>query len=111
MDLVDKGAENNVISLVQGTSHTLNLGWCMVKNPGQQDLQRGDDFDRHASEEAFFKNHQIWSKMDKDRVGVCSLRLRLVEVLTSIVRREFHQVRETTVISIILYILRGLNLQ
>ncbi|KAL8885217.1 MAG: hypothetical protein Q9192_006680 [Flavoplaca navasiana] len=92
LDLVDKGAENNVISLIQGTSHMLNLGWCMVKNPGQQDLQRGDDFDRHASE-TFFKNHEIWSKIDKDRVGIRSLRLRLVEVLTSIVRKEFNQVR------------------
>ncbi len=91
-DLVDKGAEDHVVRLVQGTSHSLSLGWCMVKNPGQQDLQRGDDFDRHASEEAFFRNEAIWSKLDKDKVGVRSLRLRLAELLTGIVRKEFNHV-------------------
>ncbi|KAL8908438.1 MAG: hypothetical protein Q9171_005457 [Xanthocarpia ochracea] len=92
-DLVDKGAEDHVVRLVQGTSHSLSLGWCMVKNPGQQDLQRGDDFDRHASEEAFFRKEAIWSKLDKDKVGVRSLRIRLAELLTGIVRKEFSHVR------------------
>lgn len=93
LDLVDKGAEDNVLDLIQGTTHTLSLGWCMVKNPGQQDLKRGDDFDRHASEEAFFRTHEIWSKVENDKVGVDSLRLRLVELLTAIVRKEFNHVR------------------
>ncbi|KAL8855201.1 MAG: hypothetical protein Q9221_000107 [Calogaya cf. arnoldii] len=92
-DLVDKGAEDNVLDLIQGTTHTLSLGWCMVKNPGQQDLKRGDDFDRHASEEAFFRNEEIWSQVDKEKVGIDSLRLRLVELLTAIVRKEFNHVR------------------
>ncbi|KAI4109497.1 MAG: hypothetical protein L6R37_000472 [Teloschistes peruensis] len=100
-DLVDKGAEHNVMELMQGTSHKLNLGWCMVKNPGQQDLKREDAFDRHASEAAFFKNEAPWSKLpDKDRVGIASLRLRLVELLTEIVRREFNFVRSDVVNSL-----------
>ncbi|KAI4236629.1 MAG: hypothetical protein LQ349_002430 [Xanthoria aureola] len=92
-DLIDKGAEDHVLDLIQGTTHTLSLGWCMVKNPGQQDLKRGDDFDRHASEKAFFGTHEIWSKVDNDKVGVDSLRLRLVELLTAIVQKEFKHVR------------------
>lgn len=52
--LVDRGAEDYVAKLVRGTSHTMNLGWCIVKNPGQQDLKRIEEFDRHALEEAFF---------------------------------------------------------
>ncbi|KAL8676121.1 MAG: hypothetical protein Q9186_007332 [Xanthomendoza sp. 1 TL-2023] len=92
-DLVDEGAEDNVLNLLQGTTHKLSLGWYMVKNPGQQDLKRGEDFDRHAAEKAFFKNHAIWSKVEKDKVGVDSLRLRLVELLTAIVRKEFSHVR------------------
>ncbi|KAL8632216.1 hypothetical protein Q9189_002005 [Teloschistes chrysophthalmus] len=100
-DLVDKGAEHNVMELMQGTSHKLNLGWCMVKNPGQQDLKREDAFDRHASEAAFFKNEAPWSKLpDKDRVGIASLRLRLVELLTEIVRREFNHVQSDVVNSL-----------
>ncbi|KAL8724891.1 MAG: hypothetical protein Q9181_006634 [Wetmoreana brouardii] len=91
-DLVDKGAEHNILDLMQGTTHKLNLGWCMVKNPGQQDLKR-EGFDRHASENTFFKHEAPWSTLDKDRVGVDSLRVRLVELLTEIVRREFNHVR------------------
>ncbi|KAL8699129.1 MAG: hypothetical protein Q9201_006178 [Fulgogasparrea decipioides] len=93
-DLVDKGAEHNVLDLMQGTSHKLNLGWCMVKNPGQQDLKREDPFDRHALEQAFFKNETPWCTLDKDRVGVDSLRVRLIELLAEIVRREFNFVRK-----------------
>ncbi|KAL8684384.1 MAG: hypothetical protein Q9224_006388 [Gallowayella concinna] len=90
-DLVDEGAEDNVLNLLQGTTHKLSLGWYMVKNPGQQDLKRGENFDRHAAEKAFFKNHAIWSKVEKDKVGVDSLRLRLVELLTAIVRMDVIQ--------------------
>lgn len=91
-DLVDKGAEGNVLDLMQGITHKLNLGWSMVKNPGQQDLKRGDELDRHAMEAAFFRNEAPWSTLESDRVGVDSLRFRLVELLTEIVRREFNHV-------------------
>lgn len=33
-DLVDKGAEPTVITIIEGKSHALNLGWCIVRNPG-----------------------------------------------------------------------------
>ncbi|KAL8969301.1 MAG: hypothetical protein Q9183_002068 [Haloplaca sp. 2 TL-2023] len=95
-DLVDRGAEQGILDIMQGISHKLNLGWCMVRNPGQQDVKK-DDFDRHASEKAFFKNNSPWTKLDKDRVGVDSLRLRLVELLTEIVRREFNGVRANVI--------------
>lgn len=91
-DLVDQGAEGNILDLMRGTSHKLNLGWCILRNPGQKDLDRGDEFDRHALEKEFFKTHAPWSTLDKDRVGVQALQLRLVELLTGIVRREFSHV-------------------
>ncbi|KAL8650282.1 MAG: hypothetical protein Q9210_003915 [Variospora velana] len=92
-DLVDKGAEGNVLDLIRGITHKLNLGWSMVKNPGQKDLQLGDSFDRHAMEATFFRYEAPWSALESDRVGVDSLRLRLVELLTEIVRREFNHVK------------------
>ncbi|KAL9619537.1 MAG: hypothetical protein Q9204_008290, partial [Flavoplaca sp. TL-2023a] len=96
-DLVDRGAEDHVVNLVRGTNHKMKLGWCIVKNPGQQDLKRDDQFDRHALEAAFFKNETVWSKLDRTRVGIASLRLRLVDLLTEIVRREFGNVRAEVV--------------
>ncbi|KAI4175456.1 MAG: hypothetical protein LQ343_001656 [Gyalolechia ehrenbergii] len=92
-DLVDKGAEGNALDLMRGTTHKLNLGWSMVKNPSQRELKMEGKLDRHALEQAFFKSQAPWSTLDKDKVGVHSLRLRLVELLTEIVRREFNHVR------------------
>ncbi|KAL9011169.1 MAG: hypothetical protein Q9173_003963 [Seirophora scorigena] len=92
-DLIDRGAEGSVLDLLQGTAHKLNLGWSMVKNPSQEDLNREEEIDRHCAERAFFRIKAPWCTVDKDRVGTDSLRLRLVELLTEIVRKEFNNVR------------------
>lgn len=96
-DLVDKGAEPAVIAIIEGTSHPLNLGWCVVRNPGQQALaNRLSDAsanDRHATEKAFFKSEQPWSDVSKDRVGIEALRIRLVEILAEMIKGEFPRVR------------------
>ncbi len=90
-DLVDKGAEQNVIDLLDGKSHRLNLGWNIVRNLGQGQL--GDiSADRHLNESMFFSTQSPWSKLSKDKVGVKALRSRLTDVLTEIVRREFPNV-------------------
>lgn len=95
-DLVDKGAEPAVIAIIEGRTHALNLGWCIVRNPGQQELTNGlsnaSPSDRHATEKAFFKSEQPWSNVSKDQVGIEALRIRLVEILAEMVKREFPRV-------------------
>lgn len=95
-DLVDKGAEPAVIAIIEGRSHTLNLGWCIVRNPGQQalanSLSGAAAKNRHAREKAFFKSEQPWSDVSKDRVGIEALRIRLVEILAEMIKREFPRV-------------------
>lgn len=87
-DLVDKGAEQSVMDLVQGRSHNLSLGWCIIRNLGQRELS--DSFsNRHALEKSFFKSREPWVGLDKDRVGIEALQVRLREILAEIVRREF----------------------
>ena len=90
-DLVDKGAESPVIALLEGQRHKLTLGWCMVRNPGQIQLD-SSSFDRGAIETAFFRDCPPWNTLEKDRVGIGSLRLRLQEILASNIRREFPKV-------------------
>lgn len=87
-DLVDKGAEQSVMDLVQGRSHILSLGWCIVRNLGQRELSDLSS-DRHALERSFFKSREPWVSLDKDRVGIEPLQTRLREILAEIVRREF----------------------
>lgn len=90
-DLVDKGAEPPVMDLIEGRSRQMKLSWHMIRNPGQKELS-DTDLDRGALERDFFRSHLPWSGINKDRVGIRSLRLRLQEVLCSLVKAEFSKV-------------------
>lgn len=87
VDLVDSGAEGQVLQLMHGQRHPLNLGWCLVRNLGQQQLQDPKS-NRSSIEETFFRTKAPWNKLEKDRVGVDALRTRLQEVLASNIRRK-----------------------
>ena len=90
-DLVDRGAEQDIVKIIEGKSHTLNLGWCIVRNSGQQELEESNS-ERHARENAFFATKDPWKNVTKDRVGIKALQVRLVDVLTELIRREFPNV-------------------
>ncbi|KAL4861090.1 hypothetical protein BDV12DRAFT_208373 [Aspergillus spectabilis] len=90
-DLVDKGAEQNVISLVNGKGSQSELGWVLVRNLGCSELQEGT-VDRDEAEKAF-SHRSPWSSVDPQKFGIQALKTRLQELLTSNVRREFPSVR------------------
>lgn len=91
-DLVDQGAEARVVDLVEGRARTTKLGWHVVRNPGQQQLS-DKMLDRHSLELEFFQSKMPWKMISADKVGIESLRDRLKEVLSSLVRQEFPKVR------------------
>ncbi|TIA32625.1 dynamin GTPase [Aureobasidium pullulans] len=91
-DLVDGGGEKNVMRLVQGIDHPLNLGWCLVRNLGQQHIN--DTYvDRSSVENAFFRDKEPWNKLDRDRIGIDALCKRLQDVLASMYRGQFSNVK------------------
>ena len=90
-DLVDQGAELHVVELIQGKRHALNLGWCIVKNLGQKELLT-PGVDRNALEKAYFRSAAPWNGLDKDRLGVEALKVRLQEILADTIRRTFPKV-------------------
>jgi hypothetical protein len=90
-DLVDKGGEENVMSLVQGRRHPLRLGYCIVRNRGQIELGI-DSAERNRKEKNFFCT-EPWAKLDRDRVGTPALQGRLQDLLVDITRREFPKVQ------------------
>ena len=92
-DLVDRGAEQGVVDIVNGKSHPLNLGWCIVRNPGQQALADKSS-DRHVIEKHFFKTQSPWTTAAPDRLGIEALRTRLVEILGEMIRNEFPRVSQ-----------------
>nr|POE56497.1 interferon-induced gtp-binding protein mx1 [Quercus suber] len=85
-DLVDRGAEAGVIDLVEGRKQNMKLGWHIVRNPGQQHLF---DLSLHRGnlEMDFFRSEAPWSNLEKYKVGVESLRIRLKEVAIEIRKR------------------------
>ena len=93
-DLVDSGAEAPVMDLIEGKRHKLALGWCIVRNRGQKQLQ-DTTTNRTTIEMEFFRNITPWNRLDKERVGVSALRNRLQEILTNKIPREFPEVRST----------------
>lgn len=89
-DLIDKGAEKPVLDMLRGKRSGIKLGWNIVRNPGQQDLNEGKTGRR--SEKTFFKEVSPWNTVEKDKLGIESLRDRLQQILNSHIRREFPKV-------------------
>ncbi|KAE8147665.1 vacuolar sorting protein VPS1, dynamin [Aspergillus avenaceus] len=90
-DLVDKGAEDKVLDLVEGKKLYLQHGWILVRNLNQQELQYGN-VNRDLEEEAFGRKAP-WSSIPPDRFGIKSLKNRLQETVTENARRTFPSVR------------------
>ena len=86
-DLVDKGTEHNVIRLIQDGNLNGQLGWILVRNLSQKQFQAGDA-DRDTEERTFYQNAP-WNRVPPENYGVSALMVRLQELLTSNVRREF----------------------
>lgn len=94
-DLVDNGAEDAVVDLIEGRRQGLKLGWHLLRNPGQAELLDGSR-SRNAIEKEFFATATPWNSLDKSKVGIESLRNWLQEILAGHIRREFPSVRMIT---------------
>ncbi|KAJ5538589.1 Dynamin [Penicillium frequentans] len=90
-DLVDKGAESKIVALFEEGNLQGQLGWVLVRNLGQQQLDDGT-VDRDNEEELFHRQVP-WNNVSNENYGIGSLRTRLREILTSAVRRAFPDVR------------------
>jgi hypothetical protein len=89
-DLVDEGAENKILDILRGKTQSLKLGWNVVRNPGQKDLD--GRVTGRTSEDSFFCEKAPWNAVEKDKVGIEALRTRLQDILNGHIRREFPKV-------------------
>lgn len=81
-DLVDKGAECEVIQVMKNLRKPLALGYVMVKNRNQNQLNNNLSLSDAMTEESnYFKTHADWSTLDQSCVGVRSLSNRLTKIL------------------------------
>ena len=93
-DLVDRGAESKIVDIIEGRVRKTKLGWHVVRNPGQQHLNDASEsfLDRSALESEFFASVVPWKAIDADKKGIESLRDRLKEILSNLVKQEFPKV-------------------
>ncbi|KAJ5517152.1 hypothetical protein N7527_008712 [Penicillium freii] len=94
-DLVDKGTEHNVIRLIHDGNLNGQLGWILVRNLSQKQLEDGNA-DRDTEERTFYRNAP-WDRVPPENYGISALMARLQELLTSNVRREFPSVRSEVI--------------
>ena len=95
LNLVNKGAAKNMMNLVEGRKHQLKLGWHILRNSGQAELEN-PVADRNATERSFFAVQSPWNSLNKERVGIDSFRDRLQEILADHIGRDFPKVRSST---------------
>jgi interferon-induced GTP-binding protein Mx1 len=82
LDLVDQGAESETLSVVNNVRKPLALGYVIVKNRNQNQLNSGLSLDNALEdEENFFSTHSIWSHVPASQRGVKSLSKKLSKVL------------------------------
>ncbi|CAG8211507.1 unnamed protein product [Penicillium olsonii] len=91
-DLVDKGAEHKIVELINDGNAQGQLGWILVRNLSQQDMNDGN-VDRDNAEAAF-RQSLPWSQVPLENYGIKALKVRLQELLTANVRRQFSKVRD-----------------
>lgn len=80
-DLVDRGAEKDVIDLVQGRKNRLRPGYCVVRNRGQQERMASSS-ELHGTESIFF-NTGPFSSLSKDRLGIPALHKPLRDLVNN----------------------------
>lgn len=92
-DLVDKGGEHEIIELVHNKIKPLNLGYKIVCNPGQNDLNNSISLDEAKYNEKIFFESYPWNTIGKDLVGSDNLKKYLSEILTTHIKRELPKVK------------------
>ena len=79
-----------VIDLVNGKGNHLELGYTILCNRNQENIQATLS-ERNAMEKSFF-NTAPWSAISSDRVGIGSLKARLDGLLVNLARQHFQEV-------------------
>jgi hypothetical protein len=92
-DLVTENATRDVVKeLIAGKRNKLRLGYSVVKNRSADDQDSGIG-ERLAQETAFF-NKFVWKEIaNSGRCGIGSLKIRLSDLLLTITKREFPNVK------------------
>ncbi|KAI1384096.1 dynamin family protein [Hypoxylon trugodes] len=85
--LTEKATKDSIAELVKGNRRDLTLGYFVIRNRGADDATSNLD-QRNETERAFFDGSP-WNELDRGRLGIDSLRLRLRELLMERTKHDF----------------------
>lgn len=95
IDLIGPGAEEEVLAVVNNVRKPLALGYIMVKNRSQKDLNSNvSTVQARENESDYFKNHSVFRNCDPKLYGVQQLSKKLTLLLVSRIQREFLPIRQ-----------------
>jgi interferon-induced GTP-binding protein Mx1 len=89
-DLIDVGAEDNVLELLMGRKVSFNLGFHMVKGRGQAALDRHECIQDGLQEESqYFTEQEPWKSVEnRSMFGTISLRQKLGDLQMRMIRKS-----------------------
>jgi interferon-induced GTP-binding protein Mx1 len=81
-DLVDQGTEEEILCIVNNIRKPLKMGYVMVKNRNQLELNRSSSLNESLdAEEQYFKAHHIWNRLQGDIRGTRALCDKLTQLI------------------------------
>jgi interferon-induced GTP-binding protein Mx1 len=80
-DLVDDGAERQVVQVLANVTKPLKHGYFMVKNRSQKDLNEKKSWEEAKEEEALYFKTSPYTQVAPDNLGVGSLAAALTDLL------------------------------
>ncbi|KAJ3107101.1 hypothetical protein HDU97_004794 [Phlyctochytrium planicorne] len=92
IDLVEPGTETKIVDMVQGKHRKLALGYHVIKNRSQRDVDRNLLMQEHQASEKAFLSNQRWNGIPATDKGISSLTQKLVELLRRHVQEELPNV-------------------
>ena len=88
-DLVAPGGEEEVLAVLNNVRKPLKLGYVMVKNRSQVELEEGVGLSEMKERELeFFNNHRFFRTVDAGKLGVDTLTSNLTSILVSRIQSE-----------------------
>jgi interferon-induced GTP-binding protein Mx1 len=83
-DLIDRGAEDEVLKIVQNVRKPLKLGYVMCKNRSQAELKSNVSLAQsQKNEDSYFNSHEVWQKIVPSSRGINPLCERLTSIIVS----------------------------
>jgi interferon-induced GTP-binding protein Mx1 len=95
-DLIGPGGEDETLAVVKNVRKPLALGYVMLKNRSQRDINNNvSTMQARDLEREFFRSHPVFGKLDSSCYGIESLSKKLTNLLVTRIQQELVPMKTT----------------